>query len=375
MTRIAFLDRLPWDYRVDTPWHRPLGGSQSALCYLASALAALGHEVRLATMTRSPARIDGVDCVNAADGGLGLFEGAEVAVVLNDPDPEIARGLRARIGPEGLLVLWTQHDVDQPAMASYAAPETRALFDRVVFVSDWQRQAYRRSFGPGPADIVLGNAISPSVGAVFGEDESLAAAKPGPPTLIYTSTPFRGLDVLLDAFPLIRSRLPDARLVVHSSLGVYQVDESEDAYRPLYERCRALAGVDYRGGVAQPLLAAALKAAHCLAYPSTFPETFCTSVLEAMAAGCLAVVGDLGALAETTRGLAELVPLPSDPADPDPAGYAHRFAERVVRALADPDLAPRLERQRRLLRETATWPVRARSWSLWLEAALAGRRP
>jgi glycosyltransferase involved in cell wall biosynthesis len=358
MTRIAFLDRLPWDYRVDTPLHRPLGGSQSALCYLASALVAEGYEVRLATMTRSPGRIGGVDCVNAAEGGFGLFAGAEVAVVLNDPDPEIARGLRAAIGPRGLLVLWTQHDVDQPAMASYAAPETRALFDRVVFVSDWQRQAYRRSFGPG-------NAISPSVGALFGEDEGAAAARPGPPTLIYASTPFRGLDVLLDAFPLIRARLPDARLVVHSSLGVYQVAEDQDGYRPLYERCRTLAGVDYRGGVAQPLLAAALAQAHCLAYPSTFPETFCTTALEAMAAGCLAVVGDLGALAETTRGLAELVPV-----DPDPAAYAHRFAGRVVRALADPDLAPRLVRQRRLLRETATWPVRARAWSLWLEAAL-----
>lgn len=371
MTRIAFLDRLPWDYRVDTPLHRPLGGSQSALCYLAEALAGEGHEVRMATMTRSPGRVGGVECLNAAEGGFGLFRGTEVAIVLNDPDPAIAEGLRAEIGPEGLLVLWTQHDVDQPAISAFARPETRALFDRVVFVSDWQRRAYRRAFGPGPDDIVLGNAIAPAFGSLFGaEEESVIETRPGPPTLIYTSTPFRGLEVLLDAFPLIRDELPDARLLVHSSLGVYQVAEAEDGYQDLYDRCRSLSGVEYRGAVSQPALAAALKGAHCLAYPSTFAETFCTAALEAMAAGCLAVVGDLGALAETTRGLAELVPVPADP-----AGYARTFAGRVVRALALPALDRRLDRQRRLLAATATWPVRARAWSLWIDAALAGRRP
>lgn len=369
MMRIAFLDRLPWDYRVDTPASRPLGGSQSALCYLAAALAALGHEVRMVTMTRSPGRIDGVACLSALQGGFELFRGADVVVVLNDPDPAVAEVLRAEIGPRGLRVLWTQHDVDQPAIAAFAAAEVRAAWDRIVFVSDWQRRAYRRSFGPGPRDVVLGNAIAPAFGSLFDADESVLDAKPGPPTLIYTSTPFRGLDVLLDAFPLIRSRLPEARLLVHSSLGVYQVAEADDGYRPLYDRCRALAGVDYRGAVSQPALARALKGAHCLVYPSTFAETFCTSALEAMAAGCLAVVGDLGALAETTRGLAELVPLA-----PDPADYASAFADRVVEALGDPGLGPRLDRQRRLLAETAGWPVRARAWSLWLEAALAGHR-
>ena len=369
MTRIAFLDRLPWDYRVDTPASRPLGGSQSALCYLAAALAALGHEVRMVTMTRSPGRIDGVECLSALQGGFELFRGADVVVVLNDPDPALAAALRAEIGRQGLLVLWTQHHVDQPAVAGFAAPEARAAWDRVVFVSDWQRQAYRRSFGPGPRDIVLGNAIAPAFGSLFGTDESVLDAKPGPPTLIYTSTPFRGLDVLLDAFPLIRSRLPEARLLVHSSLGVYQVAEADDGYREIYDRCRTLAGVEYRGAVSQPALAEALKGAHCFAYPSTFAETFCTSALEAMAAGCLAVVGDLGALAETTRGLAELVAVA-----PDPAGYARTFADRVVDALAEPALAKRLDRQRRLLAETAGWPVRARAWGFWLEAALAGHR-
>jgi len=367
MARLAFLDRIAWDYRVDTPEERPLGGSQSALCYLARALARAGHEVRTVTMTRSPARIDGVDCLSGL-GGFGLFAGADAVIVLNDPDPEVARALRLHIGPGALRVLWTQHDVDQPAIAAFAEPETRRQWDRVVFVSDWQARAYRSSFGEDPPGIVIGNAMAPAFQALFAEGEPVLASK-REPRLIYTSTPFRGLEVLLDAFPLIRAAVPQARLSVHSSLAVYQVEESQDAYRDLYRRCRATDGVDYQGQVAQPALAQALKRALCFAYPSTFPETFCTSALEAMAAGCLAVLGDLGALAETAQGLAELVP----PAE-DPALYARRFADAVIPFLAEPEaLATRLAAQRRQLLATATWEARAKIWSRWIDAALAER--
>lgn len=379
MARIAFLDRIPWDYRVDTPRLRPLGGSQSALCYLAEALAALGHEVRMVTQTAQPARLRGVDCLAAASGGYALFDGAEVAVALNDPDPAVAQALRARLGPGGLVVLWTQHDVDQPAMASFAEAERLRAWDAVVLVSDWQRRAYARAFGLDPArSVVFGNAMAPAfvevgaeVGAEIGAAGGTLAEAARAPVLAYASTPFRGLELLLDAFPQIRARCPQARLRVHSSLGVYQVAEAQDAYGPLYARCRAMEGVDYRGAVPQPDLAASLREVSCFAYPSTFPETFCTAVLEAMAAGCLAVVGDLGALSETTQGLAELVAPGESPQD-----YAGRFAERVVQVLG---MAPEAQAERRLrqmrhLAATATWPVRARAWSAWLDSALAGRR-
>src|SRR5436190_17314187 len=49
-----FLDSIEWDYDVATPMERPLGGSQSALCYLASALARRGHAVATLTATKIP---------------------------------------------------------------------------------------------------------------------------------------------------------------------------------------------------------------------------------------------------------------------------------------------------------------------------------
>ena len=40
---IAFVDSIGWDYDVSTPYERPLGGSQSALAYLAVELARQGR--------------------------------------------------------------------------------------------------------------------------------------------------------------------------------------------------------------------------------------------------------------------------------------------------------------------------------------------
>ena len=53
---IAFLDSIGWDYDVSTPYERPLGGSQSALAYLAVELARRGGQVTLYSGTRGRVR-------------------------------------------------------------------------------------------------------------------------------------------------------------------------------------------------------------------------------------------------------------------------------------------------------------------------------
>ena len=115
-------------------------------------------------------------------------------------------------------------------------------------------------------------------------------------TLGYTSTPFRGLEVLLSAFPEVLIEFPEAELKVFSSMKVYQQDERGDAFAPLYKRCRTTPSVHYVGSVPQPRLAEELKAATILAYPNTFAETSCIAVMEAMAAGLHIVTTDLGTL-------------------------------------------------------------------------------
>ena len=107
--------------------------------------------------------------------------------------------------------------------------------------------------------------------------------------LAYTSTPFRGLAVLLACFPAIHRRHPNCQLDVFSSMQVYGQAAKDDPYTAFYDQCRQTEGINYRGSVSQPQLAKELAGATMLAYPNTFAETSCIAVMEALAAGLLVV--------------------------------------------------------------------------------------
>ncbi|MET0258480.1 MAG: FkbM family methyltransferase [Methylobacterium sp.] len=219
------------------------------------------------------------------------------------------------------LVVWVHHDIDQAAVQWCGDP---ALTDPVacfVFVSNWQRERFVSRFGLRPERCtVIRNAIAPS-----------GTPRPWAPAPVYrcayTSTPFRGLDVLLDVW----ARLPPGRAELHvwSSMKLYAGDDAP--YRPLLERARSTPGVTYHGLAPNAELRAALRGMHFLTYPSTFAETACLSVMEAMEAGCRVVVPALGALPETTGGYARVYPW-----SPDPAHHATLFGAALAQEFADP---------------------------------------
>ena len=53
--RLVFASFYPRPFQTATPYEQPLGGSESALCYLAEALAARGERVSLLTAAAPPA--------------------------------------------------------------------------------------------------------------------------------------------------------------------------------------------------------------------------------------------------------------------------------------------------------------------------------
>jgi len=97
---------------------------------------------------------------------------------------------------------------------------------------------------------------------------------------------------------------------VFSSLKVYQVTTDRDEWEPLYRRCAETAGVEYVGLLTQPELPRELRSSiNILAYPNTFAETSCISVMEALASGCFVLTSNWGYLPETTAGFARLISL------------------------------------------------------------------
>jgi tetratricopeptide (TPR) repeat protein len=367
--RIAFACYSPIDFRVHTAYERPLGGSESALCYLAEALADAGHDIFVLNSAAAPAVSRGVACLPLTPASLQDLPAVDVFVVQNLAGR--GRELRPILGPKTRLLLWTGHAHDQPAVQDLRHPAERDAYDAIAFVSDWQRQQFIARFDLDPdRTVVLRNGICPAFANLFPEGEEILARKTRPPVLVYTSTPYRGLDLLLDAFPLIRREVPDVTLKVFSSMQVYgpAAHNEDDRFAPLYRRSKETEGVAYIGSVPQPRLATELRSAAILAYPNTFAETSCIAVLEAMAAGCRIVTSARAALPETTAGFATLV------AVEDSQTYVPRFVTATVdalRELADTDTAAledRLRRQVDHVNDRCTWKQLAQQWLEWLRA-------
>src|SRR5580704_5768732 len=91
--KLAFIDKMNWDYDAETPCQRPLGGSQSALCYLTVALAARGHSVVLYTGTASPRVYQGVQCGSYQTLTREALTNCDAVIVSNGP-AEICFALR-----------------------------------------------------------------------------------------------------------------------------------------------------------------------------------------------------------------------------------------------------------------------------------------
>ena len=130
--------------------------------------------------------------------------------------------------------------------------------------------------------------------------------------MIYSSTPFRGLDLLPIAFSTIRAAIPGTRLKVFSSMKVYQSSDKHDPFAPLYELSCALDGVEYVGSVSQPQLPRAFQSADIMAYLNTFSDLACIAVMEAIASGCLVITSSFLALPESTGGHGFLMDVSKD---------------------------------------------------------------
>jgi glycosyltransferase involved in cell wall biosynthesis len=278
----------------------------------------------------------------------------DIIVVVNRVEP--AAPLRA-FSPSSRIVLWNHHDPDQPAVRSLARPEIAGALDAVVYVSDWQRTETVSRFGSAVVTRVIGNGLTPSFENMFRDPGELLAAKEL--RAAYTSTPFRGLDVLLDAWSQLTN---PPSLDVFSSMQVYGGDEGP--FLPLYERARRNGSIKYHGSVGQARLAAEMRRVSFLGYPCTFAETFCIAALEAMAAGATVVSTALGALPWTTMGFAELMPLTGISSRGELAAkYSDFFRATVDRTLASKkQWAERMFEQVTLVNRECTWPLRAVEW-------------
>jgi tetratricopeptide (TPR) repeat protein len=345
----------------NTPRTRGLGGTESAIVYLAESLVRRGHRCVVLNNCAVPVQVNGVE--------YARWETLPVRCVNDRPDVVVAVRFwetigRTRFAP--LQIFWTGDAFDQPFVETLAGRDARAEIDLFMLQSDWQIETFHAHHQVPMSQIVrttLGAAATAAVPAL--RPSSGVRAR----RLVYASTPFRGLEGLLDVFPRIRAACPDAELDVFSSMQVYGVSEADDKkqFDALYRKARQ-PGVTLVGTVPQMELAARLQQARVLAYPNHYAETFCIAAVEAQAAGCAVVTSSLGALPETVGGAGVCIP-----GDPRSASYQRQFVDACVALLLDDERW--METSERAVAQAAasySWPVIAEHWDTVCRAALAG---
>jgi glycosyltransferase involved in cell wall biosynthesis len=253
----------------------------------------------------------------------------------------VERAFYRRLERSGVPVVFTAHDplpnVGGAGRRRSVAATARA-FRRVIVHTGWGRRALVERCGVAPSRV----RVIPHGELGYLRDAPVAPVPQdaaGPTVLLPgLIRPYKGADVLLAAWPRVRERVPDARLVIAGrpmlDMGVLPTGQPGVELIPRY--------------VDDGELAALLRRADVVALPYRSIDSSGV-VFAALAMGAALVLSDVGGFHElhTEHGVGELVP----------AGDARALAAAVAGILADPG---RRDRLREASRAAAAGPF---SWS------------
>ena len=287
-----------------------------------------------------------------------------VQITTSVPEKEPLHPLRPNI-------LWIKNSYDQPNLAPwFTKKENHKKYDWYVFNSHWTYEKYRYFFNvPDTRSVVIKNGI---------DYEELKIKKDftykDPLRLVYFSTPWRGLDVLLNTMELLKDE-KDIVLDVYSSTIIYGDGfhiENEPKFLKLYEQARDLKNVNYKGYLYHDELMGKLKEYHVSVHPSTFEETFCISAMEALAAGCMLITTDLGAIPETCAEFPVYIPYTAD--KKHLAAQTAASIKQAREILSARDISQSLKFQQQYYKYYYDWKVIGPFWDRFLQGTIHARR-
>ena len=258
------------------------------------------------------------------------------------------------------MIYWNQLSYDQEAVMFLSHKENVERLEKIVFVSHWQAEQFRKIFRiPGAKTHVIKNACLGIGKRTFDPSRKIR--------ICYTSTPWRGLDVLLKAWEILAPDPERCELHIFSSCKIYGPEYSaeEQKYQYLYDWCERLPGVAYRGSVPNERLRAELPGFDILAYPSTFEETSCIAVIDALSAGLRVACSPIGALPETTEGWARMYSY-----EEDRIAHAKLFSEILgeeIDKIGSDEMESMLSRQSAEYSDRWSWNRRIEEWNSLLK--------
>jgi len=190
-------------------------------------------------------------------------------------------------------ILWAHHACDQYVYVNF----NHSKIDKIVCPSQWARDLFVKHWKvPEYKLVVIHN----------GYNKIFSYSSKKTKTFIYTGIPYKGLELFPQIFSKVLEKHPDARLKIFSCMGLYgQTDTNEK----LYDTLRSIPNVEYHSSVDQSELVSHYQESAFFLHPNIWEETFCVSMVEAMACGCHPIISNIGAIPEISQGYATIVPI------------------------------------------------------------------
>lgn len=324
-----------------------IGGSELAAIHMSKRLAAKGHRVKVYS--------------SCGKHGEGIYNGVEYYQTDKFHDIKcdilVVSRMASALGKEFNIkakkkYLWV-HDIFPKAFSEEVYNEV----DKILALSAWHKNNILSIFPFVNPDkiIITQNGLDLTR---FDVNE-----KRNPHKVVYSSSPDRGLPVLLQVWPQIRAAVPDAELHIFYGFEYWKKAADKNQLQlidQIMNQMNALSsqGVNYHGRVNQTDLARHYKSAGVWAYSTWFSETSCISAMEAHAAGLAMVSSTIAALNETVADRGTLIP--GDWLSPE---YQKQFVKSVINAL----LFTKDEEREKLMsyaKEHFNWDKVASSWDI-----------
>lgn len=240
---------------------------------------------------------------------------------------------------------------------------SRSRFHKIVYCGQWQMNAYQMLLGVPQNNqfCVIDTAIDP-----FGE---ISKGDPKEELrLVYTSTPQRGLELLVPVFEELCKHHDNIVLDVFSSYKIYGWEGADQQFEELFDKCRNHPKINYHGFASNEVVRETVAKAHIFAYPSIWMECNSRSLIEAMSAGCVCVHPNFAGLTDTSGGVTIQYQW-----DADKNVHANMFyavLSDTINRIRSNDMMPYLQFQKAYADFRFNWDRIGNQWNALCEALL-----
>lgn len=323
-----------------------INGSEEAAIYISQKLAKLGYKV---FVLGDPPKnsVHALQEANPRFVSTDFNDGSMFDIAISWRMPWNAETLKKRAHK---VYLWP-HDT-----CSFPVSEAQINgFDDVLWLSEWQRKQWI-STNPGFAKFtkIFGNGINP-------EQFRPRLETANPHSCVYGSNYARGLEILIDIWPKIKKKFPNARLDVYYGWRHWGLIPPEKEAK-MREQIKNLASLDVHehGQVGHDELNRAYENASIWAYPCIGLETFCITGLRTQLAGALPVIIEGSALEETVRHGFKCV-------------RSEEYCDTLMKAMEYAEKMTLEERKKMgdFILQEYTWEVIAKKWSQLFESTVS----